>query len=310
MWRETFLFGVLPRLLRSASSWISLVHGLRSRSSALLLLGDDWRGSGYARFAEGRMMRYRAASASSPLLRWQIPELKSAAEPVAMPLATADGIESDVCPAGEQNSPGLDETPISVSVSAQIEKGYNEGWQRGFADGQERGYADGVETGARAAEEALAEQARRLAAIVARLEAPIAELERPVEEAVAALALEVARCVIGNETSRSREYLVRLIREAVAKVPIEMGSLKVILNAADLEVIRALAPELESGKASLTVDDAIAPGDCLVVTDSQGAPIKDMRWRPRSGEGMSQVDLSLAARWRDVMLALFEEEDK
>ncbi|MBV8588978.1 MAG: hypothetical protein JO212_02765 [Acetobacteraceae bacterium] len=256
------------------------------------------------------MMSHPAASASSPLLRWQIPELDHAAEPVTTPLTSADGIESDVCPADEQNSAGLDETPISSSVSPQIEKGYDEGWQRGFAEGKKRGYADGMDAGTKAAEATLAEQAQRLAAILAQLEAPIAELERPVEEAVAALALEVARCVIGNETSRSREYLVRLIREAVAKVPIEMGSLKVILNSADLGVIRALAPEIENGNASLVADDATAPGDCLVVTDSQGAPIKDMRWRPRSGEGMSQVDLSLAARWRAVMLALFEEEDK
>jgi flagellar biosynthesis/type III secretory pathway protein FliH len=246
------------------------------------------------------MMSYPAASPGPPLLRWKIPELDSAAEPVTTPLPSADGIESDVCPAGEQKSADLDETLISGSVSAQ----------RGFAEGTERGYADGMDTGARAAEAALAEQVRRLSVIVARLEAPIAELERPVEEAVAALALEVARCVIGSETSRSREYLVRLIREAVAKVPIEMGSLKVMLNAADLDVIRALTPEIENGNTSLAADDSIAPGDCLVVTDGQGSPIKDMRWRPRSGEGMSQVDLSLAARWQAVMLALFEEEDK
>jgi len=256
------------------------------------------------------MMSYPATSAGSPLLPWQIPELDSAAELLATPLHSADGIEGDVCLAGEQESASFDETSMSASVTAQIERGYDEGWQRGFAEGKERGYADGMDTGTRAAEAALTEQAQRLAAIVARLEAPITELERPVEEAVAALALEVARCVIGSETSRSREYLVRLIREAVAKVPIEMGSLKVILNSGDLGVIRALAPEIENGNASLVADDAIAPGDCLVVTDSQGSPVKDMRWRPRSGEGMSQVDLSLAARWRAVMLALFEEEDK
>jgi flagellar assembly protein FliH len=255
-------------------------------------------------------MSYPATSAGSPLLRWRIPELDSAAEPVATPLPSAGPIERDVCLAGERGSAALDETSMSASVSAHMEKGYDEGWQRGFAEGKERGYADGMEAGTRTAEAALAEQSQRLAAIVARLEAPIAELEGPVEEAVAALALEVARCVIGSETSRSREYLVRLIREAVAKVPIEMGSLKVILNSVDLGVIRALAPAIESGNAALVADDAIAPGDCLVVTDSQGSPVKDMRWRPRSGEGMSQVDLSLAARWRAVMLALFEEEDK
>jgi len=89
-----------------------------------------------------------------------------------------------------------------------------------------------------------------------------------------------------------------------------MGALKVVLNPADLELVRALAPEIENDSAALVSDDAVEPGDCLVVADGQGAPIKDMRWRPRAGEGMSQVDLSLATRWRAVMLALFEGEEK
>ena len=206
--------------------------------------------------------------------------------------------------------PNLSEPPITELVQAQLAKGYDEGWLRGLADGKEEGYAEGMRAGAKTAQTALAVEARRLAAIVARLEAPISALEGPVEEAVVALALEVARCVIGSETSRSREYLVQLIREAVAKVPIEMGTLKVVLNPADLEIIRALAPTIENGNVFLVEDNSVTLGDCLVVTDSQSAPIKDMRWRPRSGEGMSQVDLSLATRWRAVMLALFEGEDK
>jgi flagellar assembly protein FliH len=167
---------------------------------------------------------------------------------------------------------------------------------------------EGVAAGTEAAEAAHAAQAQRLAGIIARLTAPLPELERTVEEAVAALALEVARCVIGSETSHSREYLVRLIREAVAKVPIEMGALKVVLNPIDLELIRALAPEIENRSVAFVGDDAVEPGDCRVVADGQDASIKDMRWRPRSGEGISQVDLSLATRWRAVMLALFEGE--
>ena len=199
---------------------------------------------------------------------------------------------------------------MSETVQEEIAKGYSEGWQRGLAEGREKGYAEGLDEGTKAAEQALASQAERLGAIIARLGAPLPALERPVEEAIAALALEVARCVIGSETSRSREYLVRLIREAVAKVPIEMGALKVVLNPVDLELVRALAPEIENDSAALVGDDAVEPGDCLVVADGQGAPIKDMRWRPRAGEGMSQVDLSLATRWRAVMLALFEGEEK
>ena len=257
-------------------------------------------------------MTYRVDGAGRPLHLWQFPELevstkRVAPKPVAPPSpAAADEVNDGV--AEEQNSARDDESQLSGLVEEQIRKGYADGWDRGLAEGREKGYAEGVAAGTEAAEAAHAAHAQRLAAIIDRLNAPLPELERTVEEAVAALALEVARCVIGSETSRSREYLVQLIREAVAKVPIEMGALRVVVNPLDLELIRALAPEIENRSVALVGDDAVEPGDCRVVADGQDAPIKDMRWRPRSAEGVSQVDLSLATRWRTVMLALFEGE--
>jgi flagellar assembly protein FliH len=244
-----------------------------------------------------------------PLLLWQFPELETQTKAVEIYSSTeaedADGSDVEFTPNGADNQQLLNEM-----LQEQIASGYAEGFERGVTEGKERGYATGLVAATEAAEQTLAAQARGLAAILTRLGAPIAALERPVEEAVVALALEVARCVIGSETSRSREYLARLIREAVAKVPIEMGALKVVLNPVDLDLVRALAPEIENGSAYLVGDDAIEPGDCQVVADGQGAPIKDMRWRPRAGEGISQVDLSLSARWRTVMLSLFEGEEK
>jgi flagellar assembly protein FliH len=245
------------------------------------------------------------------LLRWPFPELETPLQSVPPPApGEADNaIGASTVPI-EPNGASDDAPSIGEMVAEQIAKGFSEGWQRGLAEGREKGHAGGFEAGLKAAEEALASQAERLAALITRLGAPLAALERPVEEAVAALALEVARCVIGSETSRSREYLVRLIREAVAKVPLEMGALKIVLNPADLDLVRALAPDIENSSALLVGDGAIEPGDCQVVADGQSAPIKDMRWRPRAGEGMSQVDLSLATRWRTVMLSLFEGEEK
>jgi hypothetical protein len=82
------------------------------------------------------------------------------------------------------------------------------------------------------------------------------------------------------------------------------------LNPADIEIIRRLAPQIEQDGAVLVSDETIELGDCRVVADGQNAPIKDMRWRPRPGDSVSQVELCLASRWRAVMLALFEGEDK
>jgi hypothetical protein len=58
----------------------------------------------------------------------------------------------------------------------------------------------------------------------------------------------------------------------------------------------------------LVADEAVEAGGCLVVADGEGAPVEDRRWYPRSGEGVSQVDLTLASRWRSVILTLFDVE--
>lgn len=255
-------------------------------------------------------MIYRTGCASAPLPPWQFPELDPLPTPVSTPSFVAADCDGNGAAEARQQDSGHAELSIDEIVEKHVASGYAEGWERGIAEGREKGYAEGIDSGTKMAEQALAAQAERLAAIVMRLSAPITALDRTVEEAVAALALEVARCVIGSETSHSRDYLVQLIRQAIAKVPIEMGALRVVLNPADLEIIRALAPEIEGGGAALVGDAIVEAGDCLVVADGQGAPLKDMRWRPRAGEGMSQVDLSLATRWRSTMLALFEGEDK
>jgi flagellar assembly protein FliH len=248
-------------------------------------------------------------AAGLPLLRWPIPELDAGLQRVSAPTPEpAEDADAICAPPAPQPEPAGEEPPGDELTEQNRARGYAEGWQRGHAEGTEQGYAAGVAAGTAAAEAALAEEVRRLAAITAKLGAPIAAFDAAVEEAVAALALEVARGVIGSETGRSRDYLVPLIREAVAKVPVEMGAVKIVLNPADLVLIRRAAPEIENESASLISDDSIAPGDCLVVADGQNTPIRDMRWRPRAGD--AQADLSLATRWRAVMCTLFEEEDK
>ena len=155
-----------------------------------------------------------------------------------------------------------------------------------------------------------ADQLRRFEDIVQRLGEPIRALERPVEEAVIALALEVARWVIGNEITMSRDHLVRLVRDAVGRVPIDVGPPTIMVHPADAELIRALAPDLEAKGLPLVGDETIEPGGCLIVADgAEGAAVKDRRWHPRAGQGICEVDLTLASRWRDAMLAMFEGED-
>jgi flagellar assembly protein FliH len=262
-------------------------------------------------------MSTRLDFAGASILPFPYPPLKDGA--VATPetvASTSDPVASDdaagaASPATANGAaPPVDGVDHAAEVAAELAKVRAEGLQRGFEEGREKGYAAGFAEGSAAGQAALVAAAERLAAIVARLGGSLTALEQPVEEAVAALALEVARRVIGGEVKRSREFLVRLIREAIAKVPLEMAAPHILLNPDDLDLVRRLVPEIGSGNATLVADESIEAGGCLVVAEGEDRPIKDRRWNPRKANGASQVNLTLASRWREVMLTLFDGEDE
>lgn len=195
-------------------------------------------------------------------------------------------------------------------LAAELAAAREEGLRQGLGEGREKGYETGFAEGMKAGEAKMLEAVMRMAAIIGKLGVPISALDQPVEEAVAALALEVARCVIGDEVKRSREFLVKLVREAIAKVPLDMGAPRVLLNPADLDLVRSLVPEVDTGTVVLVGDETIEPGGAVVVADGDERQIKDRRWNPRATDGVSQVNLTLSSRWRAVMLTLFDGEEE
>jgi flagellar assembly protein FliH len=249
-------------------------------------------------------MSGRLNLAGATVLPFQFPSLREEA-----PLPVVDALPPAPEPADD--GPPLPDAGARAAeaLAAELARAHEEGLQRGAAEGREQGYAVGFAEGAKAGEAKMLEAVKRMAEIIGKLGVPMAALEQPVEEAVAALALEVARCVIGDEVKRSREFLVRLVREAIAKVPLEMGAPRVLLNPADLELVRRLAPEIDEGHAVLVGDEAIELGGALVVADGEERQIKDRRWNPRNADGISQVNLTLSSRWRAVMLTLFDGEE-
>jgi flagellar assembly protein FliH len=261
-------------------------------------------------------MNRRVNLGRSVVVPWQIPEIDGAARHAEAPdfLEMALGrVALDAAPTVLEPAPippRNSEPVLAGTVDRDPGKGHAEGLELGRREGREQGYAEGFAHGQRDAEAQSAEQLNRLEAIVRRLGEPMRTLERPVEEAVIALALEVARWVIGGEIAHSRDYLVRLVRDAVGKVPIDVGRPTLVLNPADADLLRALAPDLESNGIPLVADETVEPGGCLVFADgAEGVAVKDRRWHPRARQGICEVDLTLASRWRDAMFAMFEGED-
>lgn len=259
------------------------------------------------------------AAAGVTLARWQFPALDPDAElasPPSPPAAMPVPVEAEqlVPPPAKP----VEEEPDRAEIGRQalreateqaVAAGRADGVIRGHAEGKEKGYAEGFAAGSQAAQAAQAVQLERLAALVERLAAPVPALERAIEEAIVGLALEVARCVIGAEVSQDREHLVRLVREALVQAPLPMTGVQVVLNPADIEFLRNAAPEIERGGAALVADPTVEAGGAQIVIAEAG-PARDRRWHPRGGAGVAQIDLSLAGRWRNAMLTLFDGEDK
>jgi flagellar assembly protein FliH len=262
-------------------------------------------------------MSTRLKLAGASILPYQFPSLREdfpapeGAETLDLPALPSDEDDpAELEYAEEIEAPTDDTSEAAELITAEFESGREEGLRQGLEEGREEGYAAGFAEGAAAGEAQVTQQAERLSAIIGKLGEPLAALEQPVEAAVVALALEVARCVIGDGVKRSHNFLVRLVREAIAKVPLEMGAPRVLLNADDIELIRNLVPEIEAGSAVLVADDTIEPGGALVVADGEERQVKDRRWNPRIADGASQVNLTLSSRWRAVMLALFDDEEE
>jgi flagellar assembly protein FliH len=263
------------------------------------------------------------------LARWQFPTLDPGAGSAASlaPLRPVDPPPPPPPPPPRVVAEPMPERPVEPEVDRDAEArralqaateqaiaaGHADGVIRGHAEGKEKGYAEGFAAGSRAAQEAQAAQLDRLTALVERLGSPIPVVERAIEEALVALALEVARYVIGTEIAQNPQHLARLVREALAQAPLPMTGVQVVLNPADRDFLRTAAPEIERGGAALVADPAVEPGGAqIVIADGAGGAgqTRDRRWHPRNGAGVSQIDLSLAGRWRNAMLTLFDGEDK
>jgi len=199
----------------------------------------------------------------------------------------------------------LAESALAALRAEKAAEGHAEGLARGLEEGRQRGYADGLAVGRVEAQQHLDEASHRLASVLDALSGPIAALDGPLEDAVVSLALELARRVIGAEASQSHAAMVELIRKVLAEIPIDIGRPRVLLHPEDLDLVRKRMPEVGKGKIELVGDESIEPGGCRVLADDIDATTRpDRRWSDRGS--LFEGNLTLAARWRAAMLALFE----
>lgn len=163
----------------------------------------------------------------------------------------------------------VDGKPVSESVRAMEQAG----WERGFRQGLEQGQ-----------NQAYREFAELLAPTLQALEAARAELARrdgltlrEIEQAVRDLAFGVAEAIVGRELELSERPAFDAVARALALAP-ERGDITARLNPDDVNIIGAVTDQLGVAReVTVVADSSVERGGCVVqvgacTIDAQIAP--------------------------------------
>jgi flagellar biosynthesis/type III secretory pathway protein FliH len=181
--------------------------------------------------------------------------------PAQLQAAIEDGIEAAVAPLREHAR--VTEAALIASLEERKEELIRDAFDRGYEEGRiagELAEAARLRMAVRAAEEAL--DALRVGEI---------RWTGTIEENVCALAVTVARQIIGRELVADIEPIAELIRAALVEFPIDQP-IRIRINPGDLNTLSSsgiiegdpLRGITQSREARWLPDASIAPGGCMV----------------------------------------------
>ena len=128
------------------------------------------------------------------------------------------------------------------------------------ARAREEGFAAGHQEGLAAAQREIREHQAQLGALFEAAARPLQALDAQTEQALASLAMLVARRVLACELRLSPKLVLRAVQEAAAAVPAAGQTLRVRVHPKDLALLQASATVDSHWECS--VDPTLARGDC------------------------------------------------
>ncbi|PIV87847.1 MAG: hypothetical protein COW48_09410 [Hydrogenophilales bacterium CG17_big_fil_post_rev_8_21_14_2_50_63_12] len=172
--------------------------------------------------------------------------------------------------------------PTAEDIERIQKEAWREGLEMGFAEGRKVGYQDGYKTG-----EAQAERLRQLAEA---MQVESLRQDDTLAREVLELVLNVAQQMLRATIKAKPESLLVVIREALLTLPTLSGHHKVVVNPADVDMVREWL-DREHGHLSWKVveDPQMSPGGF------------------RFESAHSELDASLETRWREITNCLGTE---
>lgn len=175
--------------------------------------------------------------------------------------------------------------PPRLPTVEELEQIHRQAHEEGYQKGLAEGYPAGVDKGNKEATAKIAAEAQKLAQATAKLEKSLSDLNGVVAEDLLALAVELAREVIRQEISARPETLLAVVREALAQLPHQHAA--IYLHPDDASLLRSyMGDQLSHAGHRIHEDFKLQRGDCVLEA------------------GGSQLDASVAMRWRRVLQGL------
>jgi flagellar assembly protein FliH len=159
--------------------------------------------------------------------------------------------------------------------------------QAGDSAGHREGYARGLAEGHAAGLAAVQAQAAQLQALTQSLPGALRDADHDVADDLLALALDLARQVLGQALKTEPQALLTLVRELLQTEPVLLGMPQLLLHPDDAALVKEYLPdELQAAGWRIRVDATLQRGGCRVLASS------------------GELDATLPTRWERVAAAL------
>lgn len=212
--------------------------------------------------------------------RWQFGSFDESQPAAPAPAPQPAEPEAPPPPAQECDAPaGEIVTGINLPTAEDIERIHNEAREAGYAEGHQAGYEAGLA--------ATRAETERIAALAANLQQALLSVDQTIADDVLALAIELAGQVLRRNIESDPDYLLPIVREALAALPLHHGHVSLHTNPADAEQLRQhLGNQFSQAGWHIVEDPQIEIGGCFLKA------------------GSSEVDATLETRWKRVLEAI------
>lgn len=154
-----------------------------------------------------------------------------------------------------------------LPTAKRLEALQQQAWDEGFALGRREGRAQGQAEARARVETEHAQTMRRMRALFDVLAHPLAKLDEEVEQAVADLAMLVARHLVRRELKADPGEVIGVVREAIGMLPVSARNPRIHLNPEDVDLVREVLSLDESVPGwRIEADPLVSRGGCLVET--------------------------------------------